>query len=197
MEADAGPLLPLRRIVKAVCPHKAPNVRRGSSSLATQTRRKKLTACHFGLFRGCGRFVAHRIGVFVRGEDTGADVSRIGLHRSLDRISHLRVFLDKFRNPGAQAEHVLEHEDLAVAFRGGSNADGRDRDLLGDTRRKQLGERLEHDGKGTGLGDRARILLEGRPFGAEATRGLKLPIMFTACGVMPIWLITGMPRSVR
>ena len=38
-------------------------------------------------------------------------------------------------------------------------------DLLGDARGERLGERLEHDGKGAGFGDGARILLERRPFG--------------------------------
>ena len=99
--------------------------------------------------------------------------SAIGLHGASIAVAELSVFLDEFRHARRQAEHVLEHQDLPVALGRGADADGRDRDALGDPRGERLGQRLEHDGEGARLGDGLGIVLERRPFGAVAALRLE------------------------
>ena len=61
------------------------------------------------------------------GEGTGADVGGIGRHRALDGGAEFAVALDEFRHPRREHEHVLEHQDLAVAGRAAADPDGGDR----------------------------------------------------------------------
>ena len=49
--------------------------------------------------------------------------------RLLDARARVAVALDEFRHPRRQAEHVLQHQDLAVAGGACADADGRDRHL--------------------------------------------------------------------
>src|SRR5262245_4813435 len=108
----------------------------------------RLTACHFGLFRDFGVVVRHRVGMLGRRKSARADIAREGFDRGFDPVAYLRVFLDEFRHAGREAEHVLEHEDLSVAFGRCADTDGRNVDQLGDARGEKLRERFENDRKG-------------------------------------------------
>src|SRR5262249_32975180 len=73
------------------------------------------------------------------GEGPGANVRGIGRNGGLDGGTKLAIALDEFRHPRGKPEHVLEHEDLAIAGDASANADGRDfdgsRDAAGGGRR--------------------------------------------------------------
>jgi len=72
------------------------------------------------------------------GEGAGADVGRVGRHRGLDGGTEFAIALDEFRHPRREPEHVLEHEDLAVAGHAAADADGRDLDGSADAPRSSL-----------------------------------------------------------
>src|ERR1700681_941500 len=83
--------------------------------------------------------LAHPVDVVGTGKCAGADFLGIALDRPLDRRPELAEALDEFRHPRRQPEHVLKHEDLAVAGDAGADADGGDRDLFGDAAPERLG----------------------------------------------------------
>src|SRR5262249_16287409 len=60
------------------------------------------------------------------GEGAGANVGGVGCNRGLDGGPKLAIALDEFRRPRGEPEHVLEHEDLAIAGHASADADGRD-----------------------------------------------------------------------
>src|ERR1700732_4722901 len=89
---------------------------------------------HRRLTAGTGSLLlAHPVDVVGTGKGAGTDFLGIALDRPFDRGPELAEALDEFRHPRRQPEHVLEHQNLAVAGHAGADADGRDRDLLGDT----------------------------------------------------------------
>src|SRR6266511_4607719 len=111
-----------------------------------------LSTWRAALFRLC----AKRIDVLRRGKGAGANIGRVGRDRGLDGRTELGVAFHEFRHARGEAKHVLEHEDLAVARHASTDADGRDFDRGGDAAGERLGLRLDHDGEGTRLRDRAR-----------------------------------------
>ena len=106
-------------------------------------------------------------------EGARAHVLGIGADGILDYLADLAELLDEARHARAEAQHVLHDEDLAVAGERGADADGRNGNRRGDALRQGLGDRFEHDGKGAGLGHRARILQDGSPFAAMASLRLE------------------------
>src|SRR5262245_54298181 len=103
------------------------------------------------------------------GEGARADVSRVGCNRGLDGGTKLAIALDEFRHPRGEPEHVLEHQDLAIAGDASADADGRDFDGSRDAAGERLGYRLDHDRKGARLRDRPRIILDRSPIRLAAT----------------------------
>src|ERR1700722_2430944 len=125
--------------------------------------------------------LAHPVDVVGARKGSGADFLGIALDRPFDRGPEFAEPLDEFRHPRRQPEHVLEHEDLAVAGHAGADADGGDRDLFGDAPPERLGDRFEHHGECPGISHRAR----------------SDPMVLMACGVSPTCPITGTPRSTK
>src|ERR1700676_5692031 len=72
-----------------------------------------------------------RINVIRAREGARANLLRIAFDRLFDRGAELAEALDEFRHARRQPEHVLEHEDLAVAGGAGADADRRNGDLRG------------------------------------------------------------------
>src|SRR4029077_4715529 len=60
-------------------------------------------------------FLAHPVDVVGTRKGAGADLVGIALDRLFDGGPELTEPLDEFRHPRRQAEHVLEHQNLAVA----------------------------------------------------------------------------------
>src|SRR5262245_47705504 len=103
------------------------------------------------------------------GEGAGANVGRVGCNRGLDGGPKLAIALDEFRHPRGEPEHVLKHEDLAVAGHASADADGWDVDASRDAAGERLGHRLNHHGKGARLSNRPGIVLDRPPIRLAAT----------------------------
>src|SRR3977135_1182218 len=73
-----------------------------------------------------------RIDVLGCWEGARADFPGVFRHRLVDRRPEVGVALDEFGNPGREPQHVLEHQDLAVAGRARHAPYGGNRDLLGE-----------------------------------------------------------------
>src|SRR5689334_9793738 len=86
----------------------------------------------------------HPISVLGARKRTRAHVLGIARDGGLDAGSEIAVALDEFGHSRREPEHVLEHQDLAIAGGARADADGRDRDLLGDTAPERLGHGLNH-----------------------------------------------------
>ena len=87
---------------------------------------------------------------------TSADVLLHGVE--LHRV-HVRVHLHELRGePPEQADHVVQHEHLAVAVQPAADADRRDRQLLRDQRRELPRDGLEDDGEDARLLERKRVV---------------------------------------
>ena len=109
-----------------------------------------------------------------------------------------REALDEFRHARRQAEHVFEHQNLAVAGGAGADADGGDRDLRGDAAAERLGDGFEHQRERAGVGDRAGVGSRSAPSRVSSRPCARNePMVLIDCGVRPTWPITGTPRSVR
>src|SRR5580698_7304895 len=91
--------------------------------------------------------LTHPIDVVGSRKGAGADFLGVALDRPLDRGPELAEPLDEFRHSRRQTEYVLEHENLAVAGHAGADADGGDRDLLGDAPPQRLGDRFKYHGE--------------------------------------------------
>ena len=72
----------------------------------------------------------HAVDMFGPGKRAGAHVAGIALDRGFDRGAEIAVAADEFRRPRRQAQHVLQHQHLAVAGRTGADADGGNGDGL-------------------------------------------------------------------
>src|SRR5262245_29054102 len=107
------------------------------------------------------------------GEGAGADVRGVGRNRGLDGGTKLAIALDEFRHPRGQPEHVLKHQDLAIAGDASPDADGRDFDASRDAAGERLGHRLDHDRKGAGLRDSPPVIPERPPTRLAATLSAK------------------------
>ena len=57
-----------------------------------------------------------------------------------------------------EAEHVVEHEHLAIAMRSGADADRGDRQRVGDHARHLVGHAFEHDREATGVLERLGVV---------------------------------------
>src|SRR5580693_7769563 len=86
-------------------------------------------------------FLTHPVDVVGTGKGAGADFLGVALDRPFDRGPELAEPFDEFRHPRRQPEHVLKHQNLAVAGYAGADADGGDRDLFGDAAPQRLGDR--------------------------------------------------------
>ncbi len=76
-----------------------------------------------------------------------------------DALAEFGVALDELRfEVGKQPDHVLEHQDLAVAGRRGADADGRHADDLGDMAGDRLERALDDHGEGAGRLHRLGVL---------------------------------------
>src|SRR5205085_1712809 len=75
----------------------------------------------------------------------------------------IAVAANELWNSRRQSQHVLKHEDLAIAGDARADADGRDRNLLGDPPPKRLGDRLDHHRKCTGVGHGPGVSLDRLP----------------------------------
>jgi len=114
---------------------------------------------------------SHRIDVFGTGEGARPDFLRISLHRLLDGGSQIAEALDEFRYPRGKPEHILKHEDLAVAGRAGADADRGNCDLRRDAASQRLGDRFQHHRKRTSIRHGTRIGLDARPLALIAALG--------------------------
>src|SRR6202011_675899 len=83
--------------------------------------------------------------------------------RGFDRMSELSVAPHEFRHPGREPEHVLEHQDLAVAGNAAADADRWDRNGSGDAPGERLGNGLDDDREGSRIGNRAGVALDRPP----------------------------------
>src|SRR5580698_8234940 len=97
--------------------------------------------------------LAHRVNVVGAWEGASPDLVRIAFDSPFDRGTEIAEPFDEFRNPRRQPEHILQHQHLPVTGYTRTNADRRNCDLLGDAAAQGLGDRFEHDGKRTSIGD--------------------------------------------
>src|SRR5919198_1091576 len=109
------------------------------------------------------RLWTKRVDVLRGGKRAGANIGRVGCDCRLNGRTKLGVALHEFRYARGEAEHVLEHEDLAVAGHASTDADGRDFDRGRDAAGERLGHPLDHHPEGTRLRDRARVVLDRPP----------------------------------
>src|SRR4051794_35729234 len=74
-----------------------------------------------------------------------------GPHRVPHGLSQLAVVLEKLGGKlFVESEHVVQHQNLAVAVRSSANANGRDGQRLGDLGRYGSGNELENHSTGAG-----------------------------------------------
>src|SRR5262245_44814736 len=99
-------------------------------------------------------FSSHGIDMVGPREGARPHILGIVCNRLFNPRPQFPVAADEFGNPRRQAEHVLQHQDLAVAGDARANANGRDRDLLGDLAAERLGDGLDHDRERAGVRDR-------------------------------------------
>src|SRR5262245_17618574 len=99
--------------------------------------------------------LVERVGVV--GEGGRADVVRVGLEGADDLGAEVGVGLGELVEVRRQSEDVVEDEDLPVALRTGPDADGRDRDAVGDLGRQVPRHALQHDAEGAGGLDRLGV----------------------------------------
>src|SRR5262249_56905011 len=115
------------------------------------------------------------------GEGAGADVGRVGCNRGLDGETKLAIALDEFRHPRGEPEHVLKHQDLAIAGDASTDADGRDFDGSRDAAGERLGPPPHHDPKSAPLRDPPRAIPHPPPhpppptLGPQPAPGVDLP----------------------
>ena len=81
-----------------------------------------------------------RIDVVGAREGARADLAGIFRHGLADRGAEIGVALDEFRHPRGEPEHVLEHQDLAIAGDASADADGRDFDGSRDAASERLAQ---------------------------------------------------------
>jgi hypothetical protein len=99
------------------------------------------------------------------------------------------------RDAVLDAEHVVEHEHLAVAARPGADADGGDVDRVGDHAGHLVGHALEHDGEAAGGGQGLGVGDQGHGGVVLLPCTLNPPMACTDWGVRPRWPITGISAS--
>src|SRR4029453_6110244 len=108
-----------------------------------------------GVVYGCEGLEAVRLG----GECGGADFAGVGADRFARGGPELGVaFGEAWRRAIAEAEDVVQHQDLAVAVHAGADADGRNAQARGELGGEVERHALEHDR------ERARCLDGGRIF---------------------------------
>src|SRR6185436_7660822 len=86
----------------------------------------------------------HLVSVLRAWKCACAHLLGIACDGGLDTRPEIAVALDEFGHPRREAQHVLQHQDLAIAGRARADADGRDRDLLRDTSSELFVQRLHH-----------------------------------------------------
>src|SRR5262249_2387228 len=140
----------------------------------------------------------HPIDVVRARKGARAYVGRIARDRRLDRGSELAVAADEFRHTRRQAEHVLQHENLAVAGCARPDADGPDRQLAADPRRQRLRPPPHPHPPSPALHAPAPASPSRAPLSSPAPPWARNePMVLIACGVRPTWPMTGTPRSTR
>src|SRR5882724_4498713 len=95
-----------------------------------------------GLVRGTGM-----IRLAVGREVAAAHVFAVGADRARDHFTDVGVFAREFRRLlEGEAKHIVHHQDLAVAVRAGTYADGGDAQLAGDLRGEFARYGFKNDG---------------------------------------------------
>src|SRR5271157_2178868 len=86
-----------------------------------------------------------RVAVLVVRELAGSDFFAVAVNRLADDVPDLGIAPDEAELLIREADDVMQDQDLAVALRPGADADGRDRNGMGQPPGEIPGNLLEHD----------------------------------------------------
>ena len=106
---------------------------------------------------GYGMDDLHPERVFGGGEGAVLHCCDVGARGRLDAAAAGEEVLREFRRARIQAQHVVQHQHLAGTVGAGADADGGNRQRLGDGPAQRGRHHFQHDQAGTGCFQRTRI----------------------------------------